>query len=731
MSKPDGTYAKFPARRPAFLAGLIAVLATLVAAGGCKSSPPSAAPAASPGRFASVAPALNVPSTINVANVAAMVARRGSVTQDRVLLAGYYTPGDGGGGLLWWDATGIDAADGGMTFAPTTGSSGRWRRTYAGGAADLRWWGVIADGMTNRHVRMQAALDSGVRHLRGFDNGLALRIGATLVIHSNTWLELDPGYVLQLAPGLSRGFVHIKNTTYFGTDHDIRISGGTWDCSGLAVDYANAIGQSPSRIAAGESGGLGARISMAGVTRLRIEGVTGVNSAVSGLGPSTIQVASCNEVVIKDVFLNATTSDGVHVNGPCRRLLIDNVWGSTTDDFIAIQAKDWLYGSPNHGLIEDVVIQNLYASSCGNFIKVTMSGDAPVRKLTIRDCRVDTGGMIEVFKDTDTYDPGNVFTVGTIEELTIDGFYKAGYNYRYIQVDHNVKGMRISKMPLSDAADGSQPLYIGPGLTVDDVEWIDLDTRATSSLAQVVWNNGGTIKHLRFAGGRYAGRSTVTFAPIVNLTNGGTIEHLVVDGMTIDAPLGRVFSFAAGTTVNDMALIGVTATQTASGNPSFIESAGTLRRLKVAGGRYVGGQCFLRSTGTSAAIDVASNGVHFDGQTHVYLNAGVAATLRFTGCTFDNLPGGVVTNYDFDDGDSSTASSTVFSTGCTLTAASVGLGGVAAKKPGGGSLRWVGHDVAQDLTVLTPVKWDTAQSLTTATGPAIYTGSAWALWGHP
>jgi hypothetical protein len=656
------------------------------------------------------------------------------VSGQHAVLAGYYAAGDGGGGPCWWDAASTATPDDGLTFQVTGVPVGRWRRIWAG-PLDVRAFGVIADGATNRHVRLQAALDSGVHHLRGHDNGLALRQGATLVIRSNTWLDLDPGYTLQLDPALPKGVVHIKNTTYFGTDHDIRITGGIWDSSNLPVDYLNAIGQSTSRIASGESGGLGARISLAGVTRARVEDATFVNS--SSLGPSAIQIASCNDVKLLRNRLNALAGDGLHLNGPIDGLEIDGLTGSTGDDGIALQAWDWLYGSPNHGEIRNVTIRNVRLTGCGNFLKMTASGDAPIRNFKMENCSVDdpSATVVLMFMDADAYDPSHVVSRGTLENITFGNVTATRFGGTFFHIEHNVKGLRIRNCPLDAALSGARGCYLAPGVTIDDVEWGGLKTAVTSAIEQVIWTNGATVKHMRFDGGRFDGRNTVTYSSLVTLTNSGTnagtIDHLVTDGMTIDAPLGRVFDFAVGTTVNDLGLNNVTATQTASGNPAFIESAGTLKRLKLSNGRYAGGQCFLRSTNTSAPVAVTGNGVTFDGQTHVYLNAGVAASLGFTGCIFDNLPGGVVTNYDFADGDSSTATNDVQTNNCTLTAASIGLGGAAFKNPGGGTCRWRGIDIAQDLTLLTPTKWDTANSLVAAEGPMIRGASAtWEKWGH-
>jgi hypothetical protein len=67
--------------------------------------------------------------------------------KQQALVAGYYAPGDGGGGQFYYDAAASDADNGGTIFAPTAGS-GRWRRVYSG-AVNVRWFGAKGDAVIN------------------------------------------------------------------------------------------------------------------------------------------------------------------------------------------------------------------------------------------------------------------------------------------------------------------------------------------------------------------------------------------------------------------------------------------------------------------------------------------------------------------------------------------------------------------------------------------------------
>jgi hypothetical protein len=77
---------------------------------------------------------------------------------DVVVLLGYYTPGDGGSGLLRWNASSTDTANNGTIFAIAGVSTGRWMRIYDDGV-NVRWFGAKGDGVVNDSPAIQAMID--------------------------------------------------------------------------------------------------------------------------------------------------------------------------------------------------------------------------------------------------------------------------------------------------------------------------------------------------------------------------------------------------------------------------------------------------------------------------------------------------------------------------------------------------------------------------------------------
>lgn len=89
-------------------------------------------------------------------------------TTARVFVIGYYAQGDGGGGLYWYDSTDVVSADNGGTLI-VGADGGRWKLIYED-SVSVDQFGAVGNGATNDQATIQAALNSGVKIVRGQRN---------------------------------------------------------------------------------------------------------------------------------------------------------------------------------------------------------------------------------------------------------------------------------------------------------------------------------------------------------------------------------------------------------------------------------------------------------------------------------------------------------------------------------------------------------------------------------
>jgi hypothetical protein len=72
----------------------------------------------------------------------------GTSSVHSVVAGGFWSIGDGGGGVFYWDPNASAADDGGTIINPTGHSgNGRWRRSYSG-PVNVRWFGAVGNGST-------------------------------------------------------------------------------------------------------------------------------------------------------------------------------------------------------------------------------------------------------------------------------------------------------------------------------------------------------------------------------------------------------------------------------------------------------------------------------------------------------------------------------------------------------------------------------------------------------
>lgn len=114
--------------------------------------------------------------------------------KQQALVAGYSAPGDGGGGVFYFDAAASTADNGGTIFAPSAGS-GRWFRNYSG-PVNVKWFGAKGDDAGNGSgaddtLAIQAAVAIGEPVVFPSRGGLGYRITDTITSTSGFIVDTD------------------------------------------------------------------------------------------------------------------------------------------------------------------------------------------------------------------------------------------------------------------------------------------------------------------------------------------------------------------------------------------------------------------------------------------------------------------------------------------------------------------------------------------------------------
>jgi hypothetical protein len=83
-----------------------------------------------------------------------------SVDSATVLVKGYYTPGDGGGGMFYWDAESELTPDNGLVIAPKGVEKGRFIRICDSSYRNVKWFGAAGTGSGDDTAAIKNAIAS-------------------------------------------------------------------------------------------------------------------------------------------------------------------------------------------------------------------------------------------------------------------------------------------------------------------------------------------------------------------------------------------------------------------------------------------------------------------------------------------------------------------------------------------------------------------------------------------
>ncbi len=233
---------------------------------------------------------------------------------------------------------------------------------------------LYADGIHDDTLALQELLNRGGTVT--VERPGTYLVSKTLIIHSNTRLILAPGVRLLAAPFSRCALIENEHFCGGGRDQNIEIVGGIWDgnCDnmGLVAEYESEHRldhpYSPHRF-------MGKLIRFAHIDKIFLVRMTVVNPVSYG-----VQIGDVYGFVVRDIFFDYNwhfgTTDGIHINGPARDGVIENLAGTTNDDLVSLTTYDEPHAEVSIGDIENVYIHNLSAKN----------GYSGIRLLSGEDC---------------------------------------------------------------------------------------------------------------------------------------------------------------------------------------------------------------------------------------------------------------------------------------------------------------------------------------------------------
>ena len=183
-------------------------------------------------------------------------------------------------------------------------------------------------------------------------------IDSTVTIPSNTRIEAT-GATIRVVPVYN--YVMLRNeNAKDGTfapidpsekDENISIHGGRWD--------EGATGRSVRRYHAAQDSFMGVRTCMlfSNVKGLTLNDVTFVCAT-----SFCVQIGNVTDGVFENFSFISCFADGLHVNGNCENLYVNNFTGYVGDDLVALNMYDWLGSSINYGPARNIFCENIHSS---------------------------------------------------------------------------------------------------------------------------------------------------------------------------------------------------------------------------------------------------------------------------------------------------------------------------------------------------------------------------------
>ncbi len=361
---------------------------------------------------------------------------------------------------------------------------------------DVRDFGTTGDGITDdTPAFLEALYEHGGNVV--VPPGTYI-IGKTLRLKSNTHIFASPEAHIMLAPGAqhSRFDFLLTNDDPVNGNENISITGGIWD--------GNSAGNDRGRDMFNPEATTGALFSFLNVNNLSLADITLKN-------PLCYYMRFCkaDSVKIENIRFNSEgchlNQDGIHLAGFCSNFVIRNLYGtagSPGDDFIAINADDYLLRQENfdmlNGDVDNVLVENIYSENCHCFVRL-LSVSSRISNVTINNvsghCR---GNVINMDAGRycrtplfDSNDPVNKSGVGFIENVKVSNVSigrESVVNEPYFMLETNCSGFSVNNY-VADCG------CVGPTVSIKNLSehTVSICSKSPNSCQNMILKNGDAL----------------------------------------------------------------------------------------------------------------------------------------------------------------------------------------------------------------------------------------------
>lgn len=392
--------------------------------------------------------------------------------------------------------------------------------------------GAKGDGVTDDTKKIQLALDTHSPVIYVPHTGKPYMISQPLEIHSNQTLMLEEGAVIKLAN--YSNCVMIKNDDQTLGDpgnRNIKIIGGIWDGNRQKQTRQD----NPRGTGNPETTWFGIVFQFFNVHDFEMRNIILNNPTSWG-----VVLGDVHHFIVDNIFLDygeipPINTDGIHLTGLCDNGVINNIYGTTGDDMVALNADDYGVYRVREGDIYNISISNIFGINGYRGIRL-LSNTSSIYNVKIENIFGTYKNSAVLFSRpiglTGLCDFRNI-VIDTVNAELI------GNGEGVINFDANVKNVIINNITrkqeqIEPDLQYKYTISIGIGWEIDDMQVNNMyiNDRTTKGIG-AIFVSGSSIKRLVCSNIVRTEPLVIDTADLIVVQVDGSIDNLILDNCSV------------------------------------------------------------------------------------------------------------------------------------------------------------------------------------------------------